>query len=140
MALRVRPEGVFGMAQRRATRLGKASGARRPPTGSRCRSAGTRRSKGTPRQASRNARRRGRGAVGVWDMTAAPKLTLVPSTEHRVPPHDLAAEAAVLSASISGEQIVRMATIVQPEDFYSEAYRRIFEACVRLHESGARLD
>ena len=73
-------------------------------------------------------------------MTAAPKLTLVPSTEHRVPPHDLAAEAAVLSASISGEQIVRMATIVQPEDFYSEAYRRIFEACVRLHESGARLD
>jgi replicative DNA helicase len=52
----------------------------------------------------------------------------------KVPPHDLDAEAAVLSAClIRGTEAVDEAVAeVSADDFYSEAHRRIFEAAVEL--------
>jgi replicative DNA helicase len=54
--------------------------------------------------------------------------------EPRVPPHDLSAEAAVISACLVDASAVDLAIpIVRPEDFYAESHRRIFEAIGDLH-------
>src|SRR6266581_3978648 len=51
--------------------------------------------------------------------------------EARVPPHDLDAEAAVLSAiMIDGAALDKVLEFLKPEHFYSEAHRRIYEACI----------
>jgi len=58
-------------------------------------------------------------------------VRIVPSATGRVPPHDLDAEAAVLSASLlSATALGRAVAILTPEHFYSEAHRRVFEAAV----------
>jgi replicative DNA helicase len=50
-----------------------------------------------------------------------------------VPPHDLDAEAAVLSACILDPNAYPLVgTFLRPEHFYSEAHRRIFEAIAAL--------
>ena len=68
--------------------------------------------------------------------TAAPV-----STTGRVPPHDLDAEAAVLSAVLLDTSALdRVLELLRPEHFYSEAHRRIFEACVELHAVGRPVD
>lgn len=70
-------------------------------------------------------------------------LALVPSADlevHRnappgmVPPHDLDAEAAVLSALFldARAQLPRVRDFLRPEMFYSEAHRRIYEAMVEM--------
>jgi replicative DNA helicase len=65
---------------------------------------------------------------------------LVP-TPGRVPPNDLDAEAAVLSAvlldSTSFDQVQEF---LQPEHFYADANRRIFEAVLELENSGRPVD
>ena len=49
----------------------------------------------------------------------------------RVPPHDLDAEAAVLSAvMLKRDALDQVAEILKPEHFYSEANGRVFEAAV----------
>lgn len=60
----------------------------------------------------------------------------------RVPPHDLDAEAAVLSACMLGERnaFVEVADILAPEKFYSESHRRIYEAIVALEAKGQPID
>lgn len=68
----------------------------------------------------------------------------------RVPPHDLDAERAVLSACMldAGDVDARRPGAVeevrgrglQPHHFYSEAHRRMFEACVDLHERQQPVD
>ena len=59
----------------------------------------------------------------------------------RVPPHDLDAEAAVLSACMLDEAVCDdLIPLVAPEDFYSEPHRRIFEACVTLRSANERVD
>jgi replicative DNA helicase len=70
---------------------------------------------------------------GKW----GPKVVELPSVAGRVPPHDLDAEAAVLSAvMIDSLSLDKVLEFLKPEHFYSEAHRRIFEACVELkHES-----
>lgn len=59
--------------------------------------------------------------------------------EDRAPPHDLGAEAAVLSAVICGDAIEKVRSIVKPEHFFSEAHRWIFRACLELERPDALL-
>jgi len=57
------------------------------------------------------------------------------------PPMDLDAEAAVLSAvMIESSSMDLIVDTVSVADFYSEAHRRIFEACSQLHASGTPTD
>jgi replicative DNA helicase len=64
-----------------------------------------------------------------------------PSSEGRIPPHDLDAEAAVLSAIlIDGSQFDKVHEFLRAEHFYSEAHRRIYEACSELHSVGQPVD
>jgi replicative DNA helicase len=59
----------------------------------------------------------------------------------RVPPHDLDAEAAVLSAILlKNDALDQVAELLKPEHFYSEANGKIFEACLELTRSGAPID
>jgi len=63
-----------------------------------------------------------------------------PVIEGRVPPHDLEAEAAVLSAAMLDPSAMDKITDLKPEFFYSEAHRRIFEACVELKAASQPVD
>jgi replicative DNA helicase len=64
-----------------------------------------------------------------------------PVIDGRAPPHDLDAEAAVLSACmIEPRTIDEVRGVLRAEHFYSEAHRRIFEACVDLHVTGQPID
>jgi replicative DNA helicase len=59
----------------------------------------------------------------------------------RVPPHDVDAEAAVLSATLlSAEAFDRVQEILSPEHFYADAHRRIFEAVLDLHSANKPVD
>ncbi len=61
--------------------------------------------------------------------------------EGRVPPHDLDAEAAVLSAVLLDPSAMdRVQEFLRPEHFYSEAHRRIFEAAIDLRGRGQPVD
>jgi replicative DNA helicase len=61
--------------------------------------------------------------------------------ESRVPPHDLHAEASVLSGSMNDRDSFDIAAeILRPEHFYSEAHRRIFEACLGVADAGTDPD
>ncbi len=63
------------------------------------------------------------------------------ATEGRVPPHDLDAEAAVLSAvMLDPLAFDKVNEFLRPEHFYSEAHRRIHEACVELSAEGKPVD
>lgn len=57
-----------------------------------------------------------------------------------VPPHDLNAEAAVLSAVMLEPSRLDSIPGLQPEHFYAEAHRRIFEAALSLHAQGQPAD
>ena len=63
-----------------------------------------------------------------------------PPIDGRVPPHDLDAEAAVLSAVMLDPAALDRVTDLKPEHFYSEAHRRIFEAALELKSSGTPVD
>ncbi len=59
----------------------------------------------------------------------------------RVPPHDLDAEAAVLSACLLDQEALdRVLEILDPEYFYSEPNRLIYEACRQLSLGGTPVD
>ncbi|MBI2305422.1 MAG: replicative DNA helicase [Chloroflexi bacterium] len=54
----------------------------------------------------------------------------------RLPPHDVAAEEAVLgSLLIDDEAIVNVADFLHPEDFYDIKTKPVFEACLALYQS-----
>jgi replicative DNA helicase len=58
-----------------------------------------------------------------------------------VPPHDLDAEAAVLSAvMLAQEAFDRVAEFLRPEHFYSGANQRVFEAVVALQSASHPVD
>jgi replicative DNA helicase len=68
-------------------------------------------------------------------------LRAVPNSVGRVPPHDLDAEAAVLSACLlCATAVARAAELLAPDHFYSEAHRRVFEAAVALGEASTPVD
>ncbi len=76
--------------------------------------------------------RRGRG----FQRRAEPK-----AVAGRVPPHDLDAEAAVLSAILlSRDALDRVLEILKPEHFYSDANGRIYEASQALASGGTPID
>ncbi|MCK6593124.1 MAG: replicative DNA helicase [Polyangiaceae bacterium] len=59
----------------------------------------------------------------------------------RVPPHDLDAEAAVLSAiMLSRDALDRVLEILKPDHFYSEANGRIYMAAQELASQGTPID
>jgi replicative DNA helicase len=59
----------------------------------------------------------------------------------RVPPHDLDAEAAVLSSALlSAEAFDQAHEFVSPEHFYSDANRRVFEAITDLQATSRPVD
>ena len=61
--------------------------------------------------------------------------------EGAVPPHDLDAEAAVLSAVIlDDERLATVADFLRPDHFYSESHRRMFEAVLALRAEGKPID
>jgi replicative DNA helicase len=64
-----------------------------------------------------------------------------PTIAGRVPPHDLDAEAAVLSAILLDKQALdQVAEILKPYHFYSKANARIFEAATELTLGGTPVD
>lgn len=68
------------------------------------------------------------------------RLDIKPS-DGRVPPNDLDAEAAVLSAVFLQRQALdAVADILAPEQFYSDANRRIYEAQLDLSLNGKPVD
>lgn len=60
--------------------------------------------------------------------------------EGRVPPHDLDAEAAVLSAIMLDSARLEEVGWLRPEHFYAESHRWIWEAILYLRASGQRID
>jgi replicative DNA helicase len=55
--------------------------------------------------------------------------------DNRLPPHDIdAEEAAIGSLLIDGSAAVKVEPIIQPQDFYSERNRWIYEACIGLYQ------
>jgi replicative DNA helicase len=61
--------------------------------------------------------------------------------EGRVPPHDLDAEAAVISAvMLDPLAFDKVNEFLKPEHFYSEAHRRIHESCIELSAEGKPVD
>ena len=59
----------------------------------------------------------------------------------RVPPHDLDAEAAVLSAvMLAQEAFDRVAEFLRPEHFYSGANQRVYEAVLALQNESRPVD
>ena len=61
--------------------------------------------------------------------------------EGRVPPHDLDAEAAVLSAvMLDTSALDKVLEFLKAEHFYSEAHRRIYEAAIELRSVGQPVD
>lgn len=61
--------------------------------------------------------------------------------EGRVPPHDLEAEGAVLSSvMVDPLALDKVLEFLKAEHFYSEAHRRIFEACIELKTIGQPVD
>jgi replicative DNA helicase len=64
-----------------------------------------------------------------------------PIVAGRVPPHDLDAEAACLSASmLDAVAFAEAAELLRPEHFYSDANGRIFEAARELAAAGTPVD
>jgi replicative DNA helicase len=75
-------------------------------------------------------------------MSAAEHIRSVPdSGGGRVPPSDLDAEAAVLSAILlDPDAFDRVQEILHPEHFYADANRRIYEGVVELTSNGRPVD
>jgi len=62
-------------------------------------------------------------------------------SEHRVPPHDLEAEKAVLSALLlDNQRIHSVYTEVVPDDFYHPAHRQLYQSMLILQDSNEPVD
>jgi replicative DNA helicase len=60
---------------------------------------------------------------------------------HRVPPHDLQAEASVLGALlIDPDTVIEVSEIVTAEHFYDPSHEKIFEAMMELYEDRQPID
>ncbi len=63
------------------------------------------------------------------------------SVAGRVPPHDLDAEAAVLSAIMLDRMALdRVVEILKPEYFYSDSNGKIFDAAIELAKASKPID
>ncbi len=69
------------------------------------------------------------------------QLEVSTTDNHRVPPHDLEAEKAVLSALLlDNDAIHSVYTEVRPEDFYHPAHRQLFLSMLSLQDSNQPVD
>jgi len=60
---------------------------------------------------------------------------------NKVPPHDIDAEESVLSAVlIDNENLLDIADILKPEDFYKKAHQKIYKAIVQLFSKNEPAD
>ncbi|MEO8798262.1 MAG: replicative DNA helicase, partial [Polyangiaceae bacterium] len=76
-----------------------------------------------------------------WGNRGKAEVYEPPTIDGRVPPHDLDAEAAVLSAILlDAGALDRVLEFLKPEHFYSEAHRRIYEGCMELKAVGQPVD
>jgi replicative DNA helicase len=58
-----------------------------------------------------------------------------------LPPHDAAAERAVVAACLAQPaRIAEVATVLRPDDLFVEAHRLVFEAALECDSRGVRLD
>lgn len=74
-------------------------------------------------------------------LEAKPRRREPPIVAGRVPPHDLEAEAAVLSALLlKPETLDDVSGLLRPENFYSPANGSIFEAVTALTRTGRPID
>src|SRR5512133_1080277 len=65
----------------------------------------------------------------------------IPRSFDRIPPQNLEAEVSVLgSILLDKEAIVRVADILLPDDFYSDANRLVFEEMLWLYEHHQPID
>jgi replicative DNA helicase len=72
---------------------------------------------------------------------AKPVLRVVPNPAGRVPPHDLNAEAAVLSAMILDPRTVCLVrSVLEPESFYSSANQTVCRAIYALDQACGTVD
>jgi|HubBroStandDraft_2_1064218.scaffolds.fasta_scaffold00590_8 hypothetical protein len=79
-----------------------------------------------------------RGGLGSAPAAAPPAPRGV--RESRVPPHDLQAESACLSAvMVDAAAMAKVRPWLEPSHFYSEAHARMFEACCSLALRGVPL-
>jgi replicative DNA helicase len=63
------------------------------------------------------------------------------TTDHSVPPHDLEAEKAILSALLlDNEAIHSVYTEVVPADFYHPAHRQLYQSMLALQDSNQPVD
>ncbi len=63
------------------------------------------------------------------------------ATTDQVPPHDRAAEEALLALlMIDSEAMHKVLPVIRPEDFYFEQHRHIYEACLALWERNETID
>lgn len=60
--------------------------------------------------------------------------------EARVPPHDLDAEGAIISAVLIDPAAAPKIRNLRPSHFYSEAHRRIYEAALEVEMTGRPID
>ena len=59
----------------------------------------------------------------------------------RVPPHSQEAEESVLGAMlIDRDAVIAVAEFLQPEDFYDERLREVYQACIDLYEDRIPID
>ena len=70
-----------------------------------------------------------------------PEPVQATAAQGRVPPHDLDAESAVLSAVLlERDALDRVQELLSSEQFYSPANRRIYDACIALAQAGQPID
>jgi hypothetical protein len=79
--------------------------------------------------------------MGLASAPRESELRVVPSVAGLVPPQDLGAEAAVLSAILCDPTALpKVRDILEPEHFYSEANHLVYEACRSLSMAGTPVD
>ncbi len=62
-------------------------------------------------------------------------------TATQIPPHDEEAERAIVGAlMIQADALGEVAQVLRPDQYYSEAHRRIFEAMLALSDEGQPID
>ena len=58
----------------------------------------------------------------------------IQTLRERIPPHNIEAEQSVLgSLLIDPDAVIKIATFLQPEDFYRETHQMIYAAILGLH-------
>ena len=65
----------------------------------------------------------------------------VPASTERTLPHNLDAERSVLGAILVNSEALDLASeVINPNDFFRDAHRRIFECMSALHERSQAID